>query len=223
MSEEREPVARLLGLTRDKADAYYRRGLTSFDKGDLEDAILDLSEAIHYDSGHAEYYSTRGLFYVVRDQEPEAEADLRYALKLSRRQWLAYFALGMLDFARGEYEAAVGNFTNAQQISRTRSEIWFYRAVTYYYLGDYENAMADIEEAIRLFPEDDKRRKEAQNWQKEFKKNAPSAKDKALAKSSAPPLKRTDTMKEVAAPTSPRLGAGDVPPDRSHLLPPGKK
>lgn len=222
MSEEREPIARRLGLTRDKADAYYRRGLAAFDKGELEDAILDLSEAIHYDSGYADYYSTRGLFYVVRDQGPEAEADLRYALKLSKRQWLAYFALGMLDFAREEYESAARNFTTAQQINRSRPEIWFYRAVTYYYLGEDEKAAADVEEAIRLFPEDDKRRKEAQAWQKEVKKNVP--KTKSPAKPATPPLKRADPPKEVAAPPhSPRLEAGDKPPGQSHLLPPGKK
>src|SRR5262245_41995699 len=76
MDESRENVARRLGFTREHAEAYYRRGLQSFQDGDLENAILDLSEAIYYDRKHAEFYATRGLFYVESNQEEESELAL---------------------------------------------------------------------------------------------------------------------------------------------------
>src|SRR5258708_13008765 len=103
MAEDREheAVARRLGLTRSDADAYYGRGLKSFEDGDFENVILDLSEAIFYDSRHAEYYSTRGLFYLQDNQTPEAETDLNYALKLDKRQWLAHSPFGMKNFPAG--------------------------------------------------------------------------------------------------------------------------
>src|SRR5260221_7628811 len=97
MAEDREheAVARRLGLTRSDADAYYRRGLQSFEDGDFEHAILDLTEAIFYDSRHAEYYSTLGLFYLQDNHPPEAETVLNYALKLDKRQCLAHYTLSV--------------------------------------------------------------------------------------------------------------------------------
>ncbi len=192
--EGREGVARRLGFTRSEADAYYRRGLAAFESGDLENAILDLSEAIYYDRGYAEFYSTRGLFYVENNQEEEAELDLNYALKLSKKQWLAHYALGILDFQHGEYDDALKHFSEAHKIAARRPEVLFYRAVTYHYLSEDDKAVEDMERAETLFPENDKRRKEAAAWVKEIKKNIT---DKP--KSSAPPLNR---------PNQPQLGSG---------------
>src|SRR5260221_13310591 len=147
MAEEREPIARRLGLTRAEAIAYYRRGLQAFEDGDLENAILDLSEAIYYDRGHAEYYSTRGLFYVESKQYAEAQVDLDYALKLSRRQWLAHYALGMMDYTNKDYESAEKDFTAAAAIRSDRPEIWYYLAVTRHELGNDMQAAQDMEHA----------------------------------------------------------------------------
>src|SRR5258708_30732957 len=132
MAEDREheAVARRLGLTRSDADAYYRGGWQSFEDGDFENAILDLSEAIFYDSRHAEYYSTRGLFYLQDNQAPEAETDLNYALKLDKRQWLAHYALGMKDFTAGEYHAALHNFSRARALQPQPPGNFYYPAIT---------------------------------------------------------------------------------------------
>ncbi len=196
MAEDREheAVARRLGLTRSDADAYYRRGLQSFEDGDFENAILDLSEAIFYDSRHAEYYSTRGLFYLQDNQTPEAETDLNYALKLDKRQWLAHYALGMKDFTAGDHEAALKHFSDAAAIKPNRPEIFYYRAMTQNKLGDDVQALGDMERAEQLFPAADKRRKDATAWVKELKKTAVTAPPKPnapglSAPSSAPPLK----------------------------------
>src|SRR5215475_5991092 len=120
MAQRREDAARRLGLTRDQADAYYRRGLQSHESGDLENAILDLNEAIYYDRGYAEYYSTRGMFHIEEEDIEAAELDLNYALKLSKRQWLAHYGLGIIAFDNGEYEDAAKHFTEASVIRRDR-------------------------------------------------------------------------------------------------------
>src|SRR5260221_905622 len=132
MAEDREheAVARRLGLTRSDADAYYRRGLQSFEDGDFENAILDLSEAIFYDSRHAEYYSTRGLFYLQDNQTPEAETDLNYALKLDKRQWLAHYALGMKNFTAGGFQAALQQFSESRALKTHHPAKFQYPAIT---------------------------------------------------------------------------------------------
>lgn len=70
MSNSRLERARRLGLTHATAEAYYHRGLLAYRNRDLENAILDLSEAIYYDRRYAEYYATRGLFYVRAANSP---------------------------------------------------------------------------------------------------------------------------------------------------------
>ncbi len=192
MSEEREGVARRLGLTRSQGVAYYRRGLQAFEDGDFENAILDLSEAIHYDRGHAEYYSTRGLFYVEARPFEDAKLDLDYALKLNKRQWLAHYALGMMDFTNEDYESAAKHFADASAIRPERPEVWYYRAVTDHNLGDDTRAAAEMERAEQLFPPGDKRRRDASAWLKELKKTAgagtPSSPTPIAPPTGAPPL-----------------------------------
>lgn len=167
-----DALVRNLGLMRERADAYYRRGLQTFDAGDIHNAILDLSEAIYYDRGYAEYYSTRGLFYATNMQVDEARLDLNYALKLSKRQWLAHYVLGTLDFEDGNYQSAIKHFDEAQRFSLHRPEIWYHRAVAHYKAGNVQKAGEDMHRAVQLFPADDKRRKDAQAWLKEIKANS---------------------------------------------------
>ncbi|MEP7286286.1 MAG: tetratricopeptide repeat protein [Chloroflexota bacterium] len=204
MSEEREPVARRLGLTRADGVAYYKRGLKAYEDGDLENAIVDLSEAIYYDRGYAEYYSTRGLFYVENEQVDDARLDLDYALKLNKRQWLAHYALAVLDFRHGDYDSALKHLSEASTIKPDRAEVWFYRAVTEHLLGDDTQAVTDMEKAERLFPPNDKRRKEASAWIKEFKKTvlAPAP------RSSAPPLNSANPANRAQLPAP---GSSDGP------------
>jgi Flp pilus assembly protein TadD len=187
VNQRRDEAARRLGLTRDQADAYYRRGLQAYESGDLENAILDLSEAIHYDRGYAEYYSTRGMFHIEDQNTDAAEVDLNYALKLSKRQWLAHYGLGMMAFNDGDYDEAVKRFIGASVIRPERPEVWYYRAIAEHNQGDDPLAIADMEKAEQLFPKDDKRRKDATAWVKELKKNAAQA-----PKPTAPPLKTSE-------------------------------
>jgi tetratricopeptide (TPR) repeat protein len=205
MDVGREETARRFGLTRSHATAYYRRGLKNYQDGDLENAILDLSEAIYYDRKHAEYYSTRGMFHLEDNKEEEAELDLNYALKLDKRQWLAHYALGILDFRHGDYDYAVTHFNEAQALVPDRPEIWLYRGVAQHYVGDDVKATADLERAELLFPSGDKRLKDVRAWLKEVKKNAPAV--PKSGKSSAPPLKRA-AQPQLKAP-----GESDKPDD----------
>lgn len=165
---QREEFARNLGLTREKAEAYYRRSLEAFDSGDFENALLDVSEAIYYDRGFAEFYATRGLYFLHDLKFAEAETDLNYAIRLNKREWLAHYCLGILDFQAGQYAEAFAHFDAASHHVLRRPEVLFYRAVAAWYVGKDEQAKADMTSVLGLLPDDDKRRREAQAWLKEF-------------------------------------------------------
>lgn len=168
-------LARGLGLTRETGNAYYRRALGHYQDGDVETAIVDVSEAIHYDRGYADYYAVRGLFYTMqltlenRPTEDNARLDLYYALKLNKRTWLAHYALGLIEFRAQSYEAALERFDSALNIKPKRAEVLLYRAVTLYQLNDLDRALEDVDRALLYLPAADKRKKELQAWQKEIR------------------------------------------------------
>lgn len=184
MTQQERDLARSLGLKRTTGDAYYRRALKHYEANNLEDAIVDVSEAIYYDQGYAEYYTARGIFYLTDGKTEEAEADLQYALRLNRRQWLAHYGLGVLRFQEGDYLAAIDRFTEALKHpdAARRAEIWYYRAVAHHAQAEDEKAYEDIEKALEYFAADDKRLSGAKAWKREIEAKLP----KSLRKSSKP-------------------------------------
>ncbi len=177
MTDGRKELARNVGLTKSDSQAYYERGLVSFGKGNYEDAIVDISEAIHYDQGRAELYAARGFIYVQWAREKklpgkleDAIVDLGYALKLSKRQWFAHLALGIIDFENGQWSDALKHFNDAKESSPGRPEPWFYRSICQYKMGKTNLAEDDMMLALRWMKESDPRHKEAERWLKEFQK-----------------------------------------------------
>ncbi|MFQ3535739.1 MAG: tetratricopeptide repeat protein [Aggregatilineales bacterium] len=170
MSHARLERARRLGLTHATAEAYYHRGLLAYRNRDMENAILDLSEAIYYDRRYPEYYATRGLFYVEDGKLAEAEADLLYALKLNKRLWLAHFALGVLRYKQNEFEAAHQHFLQATRHPDAKPEAWFYLAVTHYLMDNLLEALQAIELAANGFHQADSRQTEVRRWKTEIEK-----------------------------------------------------
>jgi tetratricopeptide (TPR) repeat protein len=175
MSEQRQEAARSLGLRKSDSQAYYERGLTLFARGNYEEAVVDISEAIYYDQGRAELYAARGFIFQqwahekkLPDKLENAMTDLTYAIKLNRRQWFAHLALGIIDFENGQWSDAFKHFTDAKEASPGRPEPWFYRALCQYKLEKYGPAEEDMNIALRWMDENDKRRKEAERWLKEF-------------------------------------------------------
>jgi Flp pilus assembly protein TadD len=195
--ELREDLARNFGLTRAKAEDFYRRALDAFDAGDMDNAIIDVSEALYYDPGYAEFYATRGYFYAQDLKRAEAEADLRYAIKLNKREWLAHYTLGLLAFQAGDYQEAYAHLQTAGQYAPRRVEVAWYRAVAAWYTHRDDQARQDIELALSLMPDDDKRRKEAQGWLREFggKLSADTSKDAKEDKA----LKKTGEAKQITS------------------------
>lgn len=168
MTERRMERARKLGLTHSMAEAYYQRGLKSHEDGDLENAILDLSEAIYYDRHFAEFYATRGLFHIEANKPQEAEEDLNYALKLKPRLWIAHFGLGLLRFNEGDYAGASEIFQRVTHMIPDRGEVWFYLAVSQAQLEAWSEALVAIDKSLPLFNDADRRIRDARAWKREI-------------------------------------------------------
>jgi tetratricopeptide (TPR) repeat protein len=176
MTQNRKEAARAVGLTKSDSQLYYERGLSYFANNKYEDAIVDLSEAIHYDQGRAELYAARGYMYAIwgkakklPDKLEAAMVDLSHAVKLNKRLWFAHLTLGIIDFDNGQWSDALRHFTDAKEASPGHPEVWYYRAICHYKLGNLEKAVQDMETALRWLKDDDKRQKDADKWLKEFR------------------------------------------------------
>ncbi|HRE47010.1 MAG TPA: tetratricopeptide repeat protein [Aggregatilineales bacterium] len=155
-------------VSRITAEQYYMRSLKHYDEGDLENALLDISEAIYLDPRFGPYYSTRGMYYITRGEVTGAAADFAYALKMSRRDWLAHYGMGILKYKEGYMAEALLAFDTALKFKPRRPEIWYYRAAAAFYNNDFERASESIEKALMYFPANDKRTREAKLWKKEI-------------------------------------------------------
>lgn len=173
MAERRKETARKLGLTRSTGVAYYRRSLREYEQKDLPAAIADISEAIYNDPRYAEYYATRGLYYLENKEPDKANADLQHALELDRRLWIIHFGLGLLAFNAGNYNDAESYFGQALILGANRPEVLFYHAVTYHQLGDPIRAAAEIDAALAAMGTDHRNLKEAKAWKKEIDSKLP--------------------------------------------------
>ena len=69
-------------MTRSYADAYNNRGVVYKEKGDLDKAIADYSEAIELNPRYAEAYSNRGDAYEKKGDRSKADKDRAIAEKL---------------------------------------------------------------------------------------------------------------------------------------------
>jgi tetratricopeptide (TPR) repeat protein len=99
----------------------------------------------------------RGLLWLERRQWDKAEADLRAAIRLDDRQWLAFENLGQVYMQQGQPDQAVEQFTRAINLRPDWAPLYRARAVANLDRkastpAQRARAAADLEQAIRLEP-----------------------------------------------------------------------
>lgn len=165
-------LRRITGRT--PAERYLERGLWHLDRKKYEDALADLSEAIHHEPYNAELYTTRGFIYLESNRDDYvdyAREDFEYALYVDPAQWVANYCLGMLAYAAEEYNEALRLFTLARDHAHLHPEPYYYRALCYFQLGDPERARLEMNMAIQILEEQgDSRRNSAKRWRTHFNK-----------------------------------------------------
>jgi tetratricopeptide (TPR) repeat protein len=160
-----------LGLTRYEADEYYKQALAAYGKMQLEQAILDMNQAIELLPNNAEYYAARGLFYLEDGVKDKAQADFEQALKLHRHEMLANFGRGIIAYNDKNWDEALAHFLDAYAVEPQRPEILYYLALTYHRKGNNNAALPYMEQAQAAFEAtSDKRRTDANRWVKEFQR-----------------------------------------------------
>jgi tetratricopeptide (TPR) repeat protein len=101
------------GLSREqRAGALHNRGVAYMRKGDVDNALSDLSRSLEYDDGFGMGYFNRAMIYMQRGQLDLALADMDRAIELppARIRTDAYFQRGALKAMTGDYAGALADF-----------------------------------------------------------------------------------------------------------------
>lgn len=132
-------------------DYYATRGAAYFAKGDLNNAVADLTTAIGARKA-SEFYFQRGLVHMARNDLDKAKSDLSEVTKLKPEFAPAYFMRGLIAFTSADYAEALSHFDSAIQRKPTYFQAIYARGVTKKKLGDEGGAKKDVADAVGMSP-----------------------------------------------------------------------
>jgi tetratricopeptide (TPR) repeat protein len=133
-------------------DAYLRRGIVWFQKGDYAVAALDFEFAstLNYNDPRPEMW--RGLSLAMLGQTRLAISAYSIAIKFDSLYVPARVNRGLAYFEMGDYTAASIDFSEAIRLEPTNAQNYFRRGVALAKRGLTERAIFSYNEAIRLDP-----------------------------------------------------------------------
>ena len=97
--------------------AYSNRGLAYYEKGDLDRAIADYSEAIRLDPKYAYAYNNRGNAYYDKGDHDRAIADYSEAIRLDPKYAQAYFNRGVAYLYAGRLPKALADLGQSSALN----------------------------------------------------------------------------------------------------------
>jgi lipoprotein NlpI len=143
-------LARRGESARDRASAYYNRGIAYADQRDDRKAIEDFNEAVRLDPRHPGAYTARGRAYNREGDTDAALRDFARALAIDPKYPYAfngrgetYELLQNLDAALENYEAAIKTDPRYALAYTNRGDVYLYR-------GEFARAIASYDESIKI-------------------------------------------------------------------------
>jgi tetratricopeptide (TPR) repeat protein len=127
--------------------AYFRRGLTYTEFGDLELALADYTKTIDCDPEYIQAYIQRSWIYFRQDDYSRAKRDCHSAITLDEGCFWANYVLGVVNSLLGLKNNALTNFTRAIEIFPNYVSARYHRGILHHDLGDIPKAMVDFEQA----------------------------------------------------------------------------
>jgi tetratricopeptide (TPR) repeat protein len=143
------------------AKDYVKRGVSRFNKGDLEGAINDYGRAIDLDPQLADAHLNRGkarrakgdLDGAISDYEKAIEIDPRIAHN-NRDITQAYSNRGFIRSNQMDLDGAISDFNRAIKFNPEIADFYIKRGRALLVRGDMEAAIADFDKGITLDPGD---------------------------------------------------------------------
>ena len=133
-------------------DATHLLGVVAFQKGQPEEAIALVGEAIALDPDQPFYHNTLGEIFRTNGTLGKAEKEYRIALKLMPDYPQALGNLGMVLHAGGDSQDAIGLFERALAIEPGNSDLHNNLGVAKQSTGELREAIRSFKRAMELMP-----------------------------------------------------------------------
>ncbi|MDB5617113.1 tetratricopeptide repeat protein [Tardiphaga sp.] len=147
---------------RTRGIAYVGRGLAWSEKGDVDRAIADMTDAIRLNPNDSLAYSNRGILWREKKNVERAIADFTWAIRIDAlpRSDIGgdghvniYTNRGLAYQAKGDLVLALSDFDEAIRRDRNDADAYFNRSKIHQVNRQIDRAIADLDQAIRLRPE----------------------------------------------------------------------
>jgi len=122
-------------------------------RGQIDEAIAELREAMRLDPADAEAHSNLGVALARRGRSDEAIDHYRQALSLDPRQTQAYSNLGNALLQQGRTDEAIVQFDAGLRMDPTDAQARTNRAGALFRAGRLDDAIADLEQVVRVRPD----------------------------------------------------------------------
>ncbi len=160
-----------IGLTRYDADELYKEALKAYGKGQYEEALMKLEQAIELLPRNSEYWAAKGLVYLEDGETENAQEAFEQALSLYPYEMLANYGRGIIAYKDENWDEAIAYFNDAFAADPERAETLYYLALCYHRKGLNRQALAYMQRAHEILEsQNDRRRTDANRWIREFEK-----------------------------------------------------
>jgi tetratricopeptide (TPR) repeat protein len=142
--------------------AHVGRGLAWQEKGQLDLAMADMTDAIRLNPNDALAYSNRGILWREKHDVERAIDDFTQAIRINAvpRSDIGgdghvnvYTNRGLAYFAKGDLALALADFDEAIRRDRNDIQAYYSRSKVHDARHDMDRAIADLNQVIRLDPE----------------------------------------------------------------------
>ena len=129
---------------------YLSRGKSYLKNGRVDEAIVDLNNAVRLTPENAVAYFARGNAYYLKGQLNQAVSDYDKAIELNPKYTNAYFSRGYYYQAAGEHGKAISDYSRAIDIRPNNALAYNYRGNAYFAQEQLQKAFDDYSRAIEL-------------------------------------------------------------------------
>jgi tetratricopeptide (TPR) repeat protein len=154
LSEALADYAKASRLNAKFSEPHNASGTVLFDQGKFAEAVAAYDRALAIDAKNWRALNNRGNALRRLGRNEEALASLDRAIAIQSSQAALFANRGGVRHDRGELDAAIRDFAAAIRLDRNYAEAYLLRAMAYVAARQNEKQLPDLNEFIRLRPQD---------------------------------------------------------------------
>jgi tetratricopeptide (TPR) repeat protein len=127
-------------------------GNALFQKGQLDDAIVQWQRALEINPNYAEAHYNFGLALFQKGQLDDAIVQCQRALEINPNYAEAHYNFGLALFQKGQVDDAVAQYQKAVEIKRNYAEAHSNLGLALFQKGQVDDAVAQYQKAVEIKP-----------------------------------------------------------------------